>query len=122
MAETITINGKEYKVFTVATALGTEYKVICTRETYRNDGSLAIRVWDIDENGKLEPFGTLTVNLTHRLQNETRAFVKNYSENASWAESLCKQLGAKNTGIACNTGYVTLHLYDFTGVELNEIA
>lgn len=115
--ETYKFNGKTYKVFHLA-AFGRTYKVIVTKEKY-NYGGLALQVWDIDnEWNEPEPFGVLTVNLSHPWVEEDHAYVKNYSENEEWADKLAESIGGKQTEAVGHSGWVSVPLYDFSGLDI----
>lgn len=59
--DTFSFEGKTYRVFLLETEFGT-FRVFLTACNYMADDSLAVRVYDIDEDGHAEPFATLTVN------------------------------------------------------------
>jgi len=112
---TYVYNGRKYKVFPVQ-AFGKRYDVIVEKAEYRL-GGLALRVLCIDKiDGFVEPFGTLTTNLGMELK-EGFAFVKNYSENEPWAESLAAAIGGKKTPVVAQSGHVEIPLYDFSGLD-----
>ena len=116
--KTYNFRNRNYKVFNVK-MYDSVYEVIVTKEEYRNTGGLALQLWDINgEYGEPEPFATLTVNLGDFGLDENLAFVKNYSENEQWADSLAKEIGGKNTGIIVPTGFVSVPLYDFSKLNI----
>ena len=113
-------NGKKCKVFTIH-AFNRNHDVIVTKGHYHTNRALALQVWEIDPNSNdLESFGTLTVNLYDSPVEGNFAYVKNYSENKDWAESLAKMIGGKNTGKKAVSGYVSIPLYDFTNLNIEE--
>ena len=115
--ETFLFNGKKHKVFKV-NLFGSEYKVFVMKDQYRL-GGMALTVWEINADGEPEPFGTLTVYMDQFIK-DTCAFVKNYSENETWAEDLAVAIGGKPTGITCQSGYVSVPLYDFSTLDITE--
>lgn len=115
--KTFSYEGKNYKVFKIK-MFGTEYEVIVLARTYRVDNSLALEVMNI-EDGELEPFGVLTVNIGNMvMQSDTNAFVKTYSENEGWAKDLAKKIGGVDTGLLASNGYVTFPLFDFSNLSI----
>ena len=119
--KTFNYENKNYKVFQV-TAFNHKRNVIVTPREYMN-GTLALVVMEIitAEDGvqDLEPYGVLTVNIEHPLQDETHAFVKAWSENAQWADDLASQIG-KPTDTVVPTGYVATRLWEFDLSKLTE--
>ena len=119
MKKTVRYGGKNHKVFFVK-AFGGVYPVIVVERQYGN-GSLALEVISLENvgDGYLEPadsFGILTVNLG--VESKLAQFVKNYSENAGWAEPLAKAIGGIDTGIKEQTGFVEVPFYDFSQMKL----
>lgn len=101
-------------------AFGQTYNVTVHLARYNND-SLAIVVNDNTDPDEPEPFGVLTVNLCNdMMQTECTAFVKDWSENEQWAESLAKAIGGTPTGIYQSSGHVTAQLWNFTNLIKNQ--
>ena len=97
---------------------GTTYSVVIVKREYPG-GNLALQVlnWD-DEFQDYEPFGVLTVNIPGQPLLPGFAFLKNYSENAEWAEALAKAIGGRPTGKSVRTGFVTVPLWDFRKINI----
>lgn len=121
MKKTVRYGGKNHKVFIVKTSFGV-YPVIVVEHLYSNGGLFleALTCREIGD-GYLEPegsFGIITVNVG--VASKLYQCVKNYSENEEWAEVLAKEIGGKDTGEVCPTGYVNVPLYDFSKIKLYE--
>lgn len=116
-------NGEARKVFPIV-AFGNKYDVIVVSRQYNSDGTLALEVLDIVDNEDhndqtyVEPFGTLTVNMSSDLQSGTQAFVKSYSENEDWADKLAEAIGGKKTNISKQAGYASVSLWDFSNINI----
>lgn len=116
-------NGEARKVFPIV-AFGNKYDVIVVSRQYNSDGTLALEVLDIVDNedhndqAYVEPFGTLTVNMSSDLQSGTQAFVKSYSENEDWADKLAEAIGGKKTNISKQAGYASVSLWDFSNINI----
>ena len=105
------VNNKELKGYEIS-FFGEKINVYVAPCMYAN-ALLALEVFAYDLDAEdYEPFGMLTTNLNHSLQSEKYAFVKNYSENAEWAEELAKKLG-RDTGIKILCSFSALPLYEF---------
>lgn len=117
LQEYFTFAGKTYRKFQIE-LLGTTYNVFVKQGKYVSNDSLALSVWDIG-NDDPEPFGMLTVNINNILVPEGFACVKNYSENAEWAEKLALQIGGKKTSLTASSGYVDcIPVYDFRQLKI----
>ena len=114
MQKTFTLDGKTYKVFPV-TCFDEQYNVIVYPATYVHSGSLALQVLEVThpEYGPV-PFGTLTVYLRDEIlpQDDSHAFVKNWSENDGWAMALAKKIG-KDSGLRGEAGYCLAPYFEF---------
>lgn len=95
---------------------GQEYEVYLKKNSYRDNGSLAIQVFDASDGG---PFTVLTVNLeetpwcyTHAKDKESVAFVD--TNNNPWAEEFIKnnKLG-EPIGRYGHSGFCSYPLYRF---------
>lgn len=96
--------------------LGEEYEVYLKRNSYIDNGSLAIQVFDASDGC---PFTVLTVNLeetprcyTHTKDKESVAFVD--TNNNPWAEEFIKnnKLG-EPIGMYGHSGFCSYPLYRF---------
>lgn len=92
-----------------------EYEVKVQLNTYQNNGTLAIMLFEPGEG----PFTSLTVNIedSNRYASESKAFVdtNNNPEAIAFIEE--NKLG-QFTGITGNSGFCTYPLYEF---DLNKL-
>ena len=109
--------GRMHKVFPI-TAFGAKHNVVVDALNYRDDNTLAICVYEMLPDEHFEPWGVLTVNMSSSLANDTRAFVKSYSENEEWADDLARQIGGKKTNISKQAGFCTVSLWDFSNLVI----
>lgn len=121
MKKTVRYGGKNHKVFLVK-AFGMTYPVIVVERQYGN-GGLALEAIACEEvgDGYLEPadsFGIITVNLG--VASKLCQFVKNYSENDGWAETLARAIGGKKTEETGQCGNAAVPFYDFSQMKLYE--
>ena len=115
--KTLNNNGRNHKVFSVD-CFGTTFDIILEALQYANPRTLAVQAMNLNEYGEAEPFAVLTVNMggipEGALQDDSHAFLKNWSENSGWAEKLVKDNGlAVPTGDVAFSGYVAAPLYDW---------
>ena len=81
-------------------------------DKYSNNGSLAVIVMDITDEGYEEQFDVITVNLPFGCADETHAYID--TNNSSWAEKMLKEMKiAKPTGDYGYSGYCKYPLYKF---------
>lgn len=81
--KSISYRGKNYKVFTVHTDFG-NFDVICVPDGYRENDTLAIPMYDVENGEIVDMFTVLTKNLSNPFaQSKTTAFVD--TNNNSWA-------------------------------------
>lgn len=112
MEKTIPYEGKNYRVFMVYTEFGS-HDVICVPTTYSEGDSLAIQLFEVENDMVQDSFTVLTVKLGNPfLQTDTRAFVD--TNNNPWAGTFIRnnKLG-KKTGYVQPSGYCTYPLYEF---------
>ena len=115
--KTLNYNGRNHKVFMVE-CFGTRFEIILEAQQYANPRTLAVRAMNLNEYGEAEPFGVLTVNMAGisggELQDDSHAYLKNWSENSGWAEKLVRDNKlAVPTGDVAFSGYVAAPLYDW---------
>lgn len=85
-----------------------ENHTIRTVESHYQNGRIAIKAM----NHKGEQFGMLTVNIPDAELADDEFILKNYSENAGWAEEAVAQFGQfENTGRFARSGFVTCPIY-----------
>ena len=94
------------KTYHVKTFFG-EYDVTIQKKNYRDNGNLALQLWEPEEG----PFATLTVNLGKKLP-ANQAFVD--TNNCPWGEEFIEENGlGKDTGKFGFSGYCVYPLYEF---------
>ena len=110
--KTVAYKGKNYKVFNLNTAYGSA-EVICVPEQYRNNKTLAVLVYCVEDNTVSELFSVLTVNLDNaELQSDTTAYLD--TNNNPWAEKFVKENGiADPTFLMEKSGFWNYPLYCF---------
>jgi hypothetical protein len=87
-------------------AFGESHNISLRFDHYQN-GRIAIRA--MNHEGQ---FGMLTVNIPDVPIAENEFILKNYSENAGWAEECVAQFGQfENTGRFARSGFVTCPIY-----------
>ena len=92
-------------------------------DSYNNNGTLAIIVMEVMEDGTEEQFDVITVNLYESdfLEADNLAFID--TNNCSWAEKMLKQHRfAKETGRYGHSGWCTYPLYEFNLDKFVEVA
>lgn len=115
---TIHAFGREFTAYAIS-LFGTEYQVFVTREQYRQGDGLAIRVWYIDPDyDEPDVFGDLTVNIPGHVAPAGHAFIKNWSENEYWAETLASAIGGKPAGVYARSQFVNAPLWDFSQADI----
>lgn len=89
-------------------------------DTYENNGTLAVVVMEVFDNGTEEMFDVITTNLAWSdAADETHAYID--TNNCSWAEKMLKKMKfAKPTGFMGHSGYCTYPLYEFNLKKFHE--
>ncbi len=103
------------------TIWGHEYNIVSiSRETYRNNGNLALQLWCEDtEYGGVEPFATLTVNLGKALPEKNQAFID--VNNNPWAPEFIEKYNlGRDTGRCGFSGYCVYPLYEMNLEEIDK--
>lgn len=114
-------------VFQLTTPYGT-YDVVFAVGTYRNGGSLAVMLYNIDyeeDPPRLEPYTRLTVNVDPYVetprQDGTHAYL-DYNNNPE-AEDIVREAGiAKRAGVETPCGYCVYPLYEFDRETLEAVS
>lgn len=108
------------KIFTHTTTYGfckeetaeNTHKLKLVADKYSSNGTLAIIVMEILDDGTEDRFDIITTNLPFGDADETRAYID--TNNCPWAETMLKQHGfAKDTGERGHCGFCTYPLYEF---------
>jgi len=81
-------------------------------DSYADNGSLAVTVMEVNDDGTEDYFDTVTVNIPWGDAGGNRAYVD--TNNCSWAEKMLSQHRfAKDTGERQRSGYCVYPLYEF---------
>lgn len=91
-----------------------------SRETYSNNGNLAIQCWVVKDGVFIEPYAMLTVNLNKK-HRENCAFV-DYNNCPSDIISVLEDNGwAETTWRIEGSGFCTYYEYEFSDEFLREV-
>ena len=96
------------------------HNLYLTIDSYQNNGSLAVIVMEVKEDGSEEYFDCITVNLWDScMLDENMAYID--TNNCSWAEKMLKQHKfAKPTGEYGHSGWCSYPLYEFNLSKFSE--
>lgn len=114
MSKTITFQGRKHKVFDVPMPWGTEH-LFLTEEHYTHGNKLAVQAYCLDEDGDVEPYATLTVNLNgidHEMQDDKALAFVDTNNCGEWAIPFLAGNGlAGPAGYLGMSGHCTYPLY-----------
>lgn len=110
---TITIEGKEYKVFEIS-MFDEKYEITLTSERYNTDDSLAVIAWTVEDDEIADMWADVTVWI-HPLSNESPVAYVDTNNGSSWSiiDFLEGNKIAKSTGMTASSGFCTYPLYEF---------
>lgn len=101
---------------------GTEYELSFQRGKYQSNGSLAIQVFSKEEGEEyVEPFCTLTVNLSVPPVNDRRAYIDTNNVPMDLIQLLQDNDICHPTGIMQTSGYCVYPEYEFSEEWLKAI-
>lgn len=96
------------------------HKLYLTADSYENNGTLAVIVMEVKDDGSEEYFDCITVNLwSSSMLEANQAYID--TNNCSWAETMLKQHKfAKDTGNWERSGFCSYPLYEFDLKKFSE--
>lgn len=88
-------------------------------DSYADNGTLAVIVMKVYEDGTEEMFDVITTNLMFSMADQTSAYID--TNNCSWAEKMLKTMKfAKDTGKVSHSGFCKYPLYKFNLEKFHE--